>query len=581
MGRVLEPRGAAAPGLGLPMTLLGVVWGVVGLAWLVRLAGTTASWLAGNGWVSPPFGVDFVRRLIDGGVDAVWPGTPTWAVIVLALLLVAVVTTAGCALTVLGRRLLAPVEGLAQAHEVAPLTPAPAKERARRLRRSLADRADRDVAADDVGLALGVLMPRGPRLRASWEDVLLAVMAPRAGKTTTLTVPIVRNAPGPVLATSIKPDLWEATAAKRAASTGERVWVFDPQGVTGQSQSMWWDPLRGVTNVEEATRLAGHFITEIRGDKDGRDFWSSAAHDLLANLLLAAALSERSLPEVYEWLTEPAVPTAASLLRAHGHHAAAAAVVGRQNGAVETRDGVYETARTAASALRDPVIMRWLVPPRISGATECAEFDTAAFVSSRQTLLLLSKNGAGTAAPLVAALVDRLMHDGIGAAERSAGARLDPPLVIVLDEAANICKISDLPDLYSHLGSRGVVPLTVLQSYRQGVRVWGEAGMDSLWSAATVKLVGAGIDDARFTEDVSRLVGEHDVAVRSYADGSGDGRQRASRSVTTSLRRQRLLPPEDLRAMTKGTALVLATGMRVAQVRLEPYYEAPTRRGDL
>ncbi|MGQ7349221.1 type IV secretory system conjugative DNA transfer family protein [Quadrisphaera oryzae] len=37
------------------------------------------------------------------------------------------------------------------------------------------------------------------------------MMAPRAGKTTTLTAPIVRNAPGPVLATSIKSDLWEAT----------------------------------------------------------------------------------------------------------------------------------------------------------------------------------------------------------------------------------------------------------------------------------------------------------------------------------------------------------------------------------
>lgn len=46
-------------------------------------------------------------------------------------------------------------------------------------------------------------------------------------------------------------------------------------------------------------------------------------------------------------------------------------------------------------------------------------------------------------------------------------ARLDPPLVAVLDEAANVCPISDLPDLYSHLGSRGVVPVGVLQSVPQ------------------------------------------------------------------------------------------------------------------
>jgi hypothetical protein len=58
-----------------------------------------------------------------------------------------------------------------------------------------------------------------------------------------------------------------------------------------------------------------------------------------------------------------------------------------------------------------------------------------------------------------------------------AAGRLDPPMVLVLDEAANICRIADLPDLYSHLGSRGMVPVTILQSYQQGVSVWGEPGM--------------------------------------------------------------------------------------------------------
>ncbi len=44
------------------------------------------------------------------------------------------------------------------------------------------------------------------------------------------------------------------------------------------------------------------------------------------------------------------------------------------------------------------------------------------------------------------------------------GGRLPVPLVMVLDEAANVCRIRELPDLYSHLGSRGVVVQTVLQS---------------------------------------------------------------------------------------------------------------------
>ncbi|MDW4911653.1 TraG/TraD/VirD4 family protein, partial [Streptomyces sp. ADMS] len=99
--------------------------------------------------------------------------------------------------------------------------------------------------------------------------------------------------------------------------------------------------------------------------------------------------------------------------------------------------------------------------------------------------------------------------------------RLDPPALCVLDEAANVCKISDLPDLYSHLGSRGVIPMTILQSYRQGQRCWGEAGMDALWSAATIKIIGSGIDDADFADRLSRQVGDHDVQTTSVSTSDG------------------------------------------------------------
>ena len=69
-----------------------------------------------------------------------------------------------------------------------------------------------------------------------------------------------------------------------------------------------------------------------------------------------------------------------------------------------------------------------------------------------------------------------------------AGGRLDPPMVVMLDEAANICRIADLPDLYSHLGSRGMMPVTILQSYEQGETVWGEQGHG--------RLVGRGDQEA-------------------------------------------------------------------------------------
>ena len=84
------------------------------------------------------------------------------------------------------------------------------------------------------------------------------------------------------------------------------------------------------------------------------------------------------------------------------------------------------------------------------------------------------------------------------------------PLVVVLDEAANVCRWPELPNLYSHYGSRGIVLMTFLQSWSQGVDVWGRDGMRKLWSAATVKVYGGGVADADFLEDLSRLIGDYD-----------------------------------------------------------------------
>ena len=105
-------------------------------------------------------------------------------------------------------------------------------------------------------------------------------------------------------------------------------------------------------------------------------------------------------------------------------------------------------------------------------------FDPAVFAAGRDALYLLTESRSA-ASPLIAALTDTVMRAGRRQAERNGG-RLDPPMAVVLDEAANICRIADLPELYSHLGSRGMVPVTILQSYQQGVSVWGEPGMAAL-----------------------------------------------------------------------------------------------------
>ncbi|MEU7004178.1 TraM recognition domain-containing protein [Nonomuraea sp. NPDC046570] len=558
MTRAIGPRAGISPhGATGAWAVLAIGWGMAGLFGLVWLAARIAAWLAA-GEVAP-YGFEFVTDVLQGRTAAAWPGTSTSLVVATAVLLIsmtaALITAVVWAIVSRLPDPSDPVKALAHNPGISPLKPEVAALKACELRRSLTIAS---IEPSDIGLALGDLMHGGPTLYASWEDTIVAFMAPRSGKTTSQSIPYVLSAPGPVIATSNKADLWAATAGLRTASGV--VWLFDPQHITHQDQGWWWNPLRGLDSVEDAHRLAGHFVLTV-DDGQKRDLWGPAAQDLLCALFLAAASSGRTLREVARWLDAPAVPTPVELLETAGFGLLASSLRGAQNGAVETRDGIYQTARTATKALRDEAIMAWVTP------SARPVFDAHSFATSHDTLYLLSKSRSA-AAPLIAALTDTAMRAAERQAERMGG-RLDPPLVVPLDEAANICRIADLPELYSHLGSRGIVPITILQSYEQGMAVWGETGMAAMWGAATRKVIGAGVDSPRLARDLATLVGQHDVPVRSvsYADG------RTSEQI--SLRRQDILEPAAIRALPPGTALLLATGGKAALIKLRPWYASP------
>ena len=142
---------------------------------------------------------------------------------------------------------------------------------------------------------------------------------------------------------------------------------------------------------------------------------------------------------------------------------------------------------------------------------------------------------------------------------------LTPVQLAVLDEAANVCRWRELPNLYSHYGSRGIVLDTVLQSWSQGVEVWGDSGMKKLWSASNVKVYGGGVSEATFLEDLSRMIGDYDRLSSSTSYGRGQ------RTVSQQLHRERILDVADLAALPKGRAVILASGARPTLIRTVPW----------
>ena len=448
-----------------------------------------------------------------------------------------------------------------------------ARRRAVSLRPSLA--AQPVVARDDIGLRLGRLGRHD--LFAAEEDVLLHIAGPRSNKTSALVVPAVLSAPGPLIATSNKVDLHILTCGLRA-QVG-RVFIFDPQHFAGVQQTWWWNPLAEIRDVADAHHLVAHFSHTVGAGHERADpYFTKGAERLLAQLCLAAAVSGHHLRDVQHWLATRS-DTPVQLLRDAGQHRVAAALLGTLEAPPDQRGGLYETALTAIACLESEAVLRYVTPPStwVPGPRvgRIDEFDPWQFLTGyyldghgrpapHDSLYLLTREGAGSAAPVVAALVDHLLRT-TAAAATACGGRVDPPVRAVLDEAANICPIRNLPDLYSYFGSMSIQVLSFLQSYQQGVHIWGRAGMDKLWSAATVKLIGAGVHDPAFCEDLSRLVGDHDVATWTHQHGRHG-------HTSTATRPQRILAAADIARLTKTQAVLLSTGRKAGLIRLLPWY---------
>lgn len=540
-------------GLGLFVVVVGGAWSSLELAAVVDgtdPAGDTNS--VGGDPVSAVIG------LIDGSLR--WSTAATWAVVLQVLVLGAIVRLGFAGVRRLrdaGSRVDKTARLMSERRDIHRLT----REGAQRI----ADRLGTGHAGP--GVPIGRTVRDDVALFGSWEDLHVDIWGTRTGKTTSRAVPAVLDAPGAVIVTSNKRDLVDATRDPRAQRGP--VWVFDPQEVCAEEPTWWWNPLSYVTDEVKARQLADHFVASQRSETARTDaFFDAAGTDLLAGLLLAAAVAKRPITQVYSWLADQRNDEPERILRATpGLRLSADALSGVINAPDKQRAGVYGTAQQSAQFLVNRKVTRWVIPNGPSD--DRPQFDPYQFVREGGTLYSLSKEGAGSAGPLVTALTVAVVEAAEDYAKTCPGGRMPSPLVGVLDEAANVCRWKSLPDLYSHFGSRGIVLMTILQSWAQGVECWGERGMEKLWSAANIRVYGGGVPDATFLERLSKLIGDYDVLSSSVSYNKG------VRGTSKQTQRHHIMEVSDLASLPPGRAVVFPSGVPATMIKTVPWMIRP------
>lgn len=418
----------------------------------------------------------------------------------------------------------------------------------------------------DVGYRLGT--SKGTSVWASVEDSIMVIGPPRSGKGLHLVIPAILDAPGAVVVTSTRPD--NLTATMRARRRIGPVAIFDPQHLAeGMPAGMRWSPIRGCespqTAMIRATGLAAGTGLSA-GGVDSGGFWEGKTRAALQSLLHAAAIDSRPPSELFRWTLDPtAAADAVAILNSSPMAATgwAESLEAMIDSDPRTRDSIWQGVSLALGSLADPRVLDAVSPGPGEG------FDPEHFIQNKGTLFLLATGtGASASAALVAALVEDLVETARRLAARSAGARLDPPLLLALDEVANLSPLPSLPTLMAEGGGSGITTMPVLQSLAQARDKWNEHQANAIWDASIVKVILGGASNSRDLQDLSSLIGERDEYTDSVTLGD-----HGTRSNQRSIRRVPIFPPDRIRRLPFGTGIVLLRSALPIVTDLHPWPE--------
>jgi type IV secretion system protein VirD4 len=404
-----------------------------------------------------------------------------------------------------------------------------------------------------------VLGRSGRHLLAAERGQSVIVIGPtQSQKTTGFAVPAILEWVGPVLATSVKTDLVRDTMAWRAGQGS--VLVYDPAGATGLP-SAGWSPLAASSTWTGARRVAAGLCSVARGRGGGLEdagFWYAMAEKLLAPLLFGAATVGADIADVVRWVDTGEISEVELALQLAG--VAEAIQAARASFAREDRQrgSVYSTAESVLEAFADPAV---------AASARVHEIDPARLLDGgAHTLYVCAPaHEQDRLQPVFVTVVRQLIE---AALERScaAGQPLDPPLLVVLDEAANVAPIADLDGLASTAAGHGIQLVTVFQDLAQiETRYGSRAG--TVVNNHRAKVVLSGISDPSTLEHMSRLAGDEELWLPATTVDA-DGR----RSRTESPLTRPLAPAAWLRRIAPGEGMLLYGHLPPARIGLRPWF---------
>jgi type IV secretion system protein VirD4 len=436
----------------------------------------------------------------------------------------------------------------------------------------------RETTESYGGVFLGLGAEHREWIAADPEHAVMVLGPPRSGKTTAVVIPAVMSAPGAVVSTSTKLDVFGATAAHRSQSG--QVWIFDPSGtgtVPPGARRLRWSPVIAGRSWDDTLTTAAAMVDAAKlGSGGDAEFWNERAGAMLAALLHAAVMDRRSIADVRGWVLRHDLDRPLAILQSHGVELAAEILEGLGRAGDRALSSVFATASSVLAAYNAEAAL---------ANSEQPNFDVHAFAASSDTVYITAPaHLQARLSPIVVGLLEEIRSAAYARARR-------PPVFWALDEVANIAPLKTLPAIVSEGGGQGLQAMACFQDLSQARARWGPAA-DGFLSLFGTKIVFAGIGDTATLRALSTSIGTWDrpqLAVtetwgrsKTWSEGflaSSISRTRGG-SVTMTTQREAVLAEGDIANIPAGHALVVQA-RRWALITAEPYFASPCWRNVL
>uniref|UniRef100_UPI001C2F3BB2 type IV secretory system conjugative DNA transfer family protein n=1 Tax=Streptomyces sp. TRM64462 TaxID=2741726 RepID=UPI001C2F3BB2 len=286
------------------------------------------------------------------------------------------------------------------------------------------------------------------------------------------TVQAIRDAEGPALVVTSDATVWADTKDARA-KLGP-VLLYDPGHLCETPARLHWSPTDGCEDTDTAAARATALLAPVRPHSRLDAALADTAETLLGCWLHAAAVDGRPFKQVHRWAqSNGTAHEPVRILRTHpkATNSHAGLLESALTAYPERRDAARELTTRALAALSSVHIREACTPNRTDSLT------LESFIHEGGTLYLVgepiedprTKPGA---MPLLTALASHVVEHGRRMAARSSDGRLDPPLSLVLDDAAAVAPLPRLPELLATGHTHGLPTLALLRSPEQARSRW-------------------------------------------------------------------------------------------------------------